>query len=61
MKKAKIFQRTLALTLAAVMLAAVASCRHKIGDSAVSESDTASDLQSAEEKILFPCHQGVMF
>ena len=61
MKKAKIFQRTLALTLAAVMLAAVASCRHKIGDSAVSESDTASDLQSAEEKYYYPVTKELCF
>ena len=54
MKKLKIFRRTLALMLATVTLAAVASCHHKIGDSTVSESDTSADLKSAEEKYYFP-------
>ena len=47
-------KRTLALTLAAVMLATVSSCRHKNGDSAVSKSDAAVHLQNTDEGYYYP-------
>ena len=54
MKKAKIFQRTLALTLAAIMLSSVSSCRHKNGVSAVSKSDAAANGQYTDEGYHYP-------
>ena len=59
-KMTNTLKKALALTLAAVMLAAVASCHHKNANPAASESDT-THLQSEEEKYYCPVTKELCF
>ena len=54
MIKHNICKRTLALALAAVMLASFASCARGKNGAAVSESDTAPHSQKADDGLYYP-------
>lgn len=54
MIKNNIGKRTLALTMAAVMLASIASCGRGKNGAAVSESDTAPHSQKADDGLYYP-------